>query len=109
MDPRLNPYARGAGSSPAEFAGRDELAERAAIALGRVRRNIASLHRAGYANIHFSYEAGSMEIHPKLLSSIKFVHSTISHNSGDSELNSPPLNRYNDNCLDMPYLTEALI
>jgi hypothetical protein len=37
MDPRLNPYAPGAGTPPPELAGRDELIERAAIALDRIR------------------------------------------------------------------------
>ena len=35
MDPRLNPYAPGAGTPPP--AGRDELIERAAVALDRIR------------------------------------------------------------------------
>ena len=37
MDPRLNPYAPGAGAPPPELAGRDALIERAAIALDRIR------------------------------------------------------------------------
>ena len=37
MDPRLNPYAPGAGTPPPELAGRDELIERAAVALDRIR------------------------------------------------------------------------
>ena len=37
MDPRQNPYAPGAGTPPPELAGRDELIERAAIALDRIR------------------------------------------------------------------------
>ncbi len=37
MDPRTNPYAPGAGYPPPELAGRDEIIERAAIALDRVR------------------------------------------------------------------------
>jgi hypothetical protein len=37
MDPRTNPYAPGAGTPPPELAGRDDLLERAAIALDRVR------------------------------------------------------------------------
>lgn len=36
MDPRTNPYAPGAGSPPPELAGRDDIIERAAIALDRV-------------------------------------------------------------------------
>ncbi len=42
MDPRLNPYAPGAGSPPPELAGRDELLERAAIALDRIRGGLAA-------------------------------------------------------------------
>jgi hypothetical protein len=37
MDPRKNPYAPGAGTPPPELAGRDELIERAAISLDRIR------------------------------------------------------------------------
>jgi hypothetical protein len=37
MDPRRNPYAPGAGTPPPELAGRDELIERAAIAIDRIR------------------------------------------------------------------------
>jgi hypothetical protein len=37
VDPRRNPYAPGAGTPPPELAGRDELLERAAIALDRIR------------------------------------------------------------------------
>ena len=37
MDPRRNPFAPGAGTQPPELAGRDELVERAAIALDRIR------------------------------------------------------------------------
>ena len=37
MDPRLNPYAPGAGTPPPELAGRDDLIERAAIAIDRIR------------------------------------------------------------------------
>ena len=37
MDPRKNPYAPGAGTPPPELSGRDELIERAAIALDRIR------------------------------------------------------------------------
>ncbi len=37
MDRRLNPYAPGAGAPPPELAGRDELIERASIALDRIR------------------------------------------------------------------------
>ena len=39
MDPRLNPYAPGAGAGtpPPALAGRDELIERAAVALDRIR------------------------------------------------------------------------
>ena len=37
MDPRQNPYAPGAGSPPPQLSGRDELIERAAVALDRIR------------------------------------------------------------------------
>ncbi len=37
MDPRQNPYSPGAGTPPPELAGRDELIERAAVALDRIR------------------------------------------------------------------------
>lgn len=37
MDPRQNPYTPGAGTPPPELAGRDELIERAAVALDRIR------------------------------------------------------------------------
>ena len=37
MDARKNPYAPGAGTPPPELAGRDELIERASIALDRIR------------------------------------------------------------------------
>ncbi len=37
MDPRQNPYAPGAGTPPPELTGRDELIERAAVALDRIR------------------------------------------------------------------------
>jgi len=45
MDPRRNPYAPGAGTPPPELAGRDELTERAAIALDRIR--------AGWSAVRF--------------------------------------------------------
>ncbi len=37
MDPRKNPYAPGAGYPPPELAGRDDIIERASIALDRIR------------------------------------------------------------------------
>ncbi len=37
MDPRLNPFAPGAGTPPPELAGRDDLLECAAVALDRIR------------------------------------------------------------------------
>ena len=37
MDPRLNPYAPGAGTPPPELAGRDDVIEHAAVALDRIR------------------------------------------------------------------------
>jgi hypothetical protein len=42
MDPRKNPYAPGAGTPPPELAGRDNLIERAAIALDRIRAGRAA-------------------------------------------------------------------
>lgn len=42
MDPRTNPYAPGAGTIPPELAGRDELIERASIALDRCRNGLPS-------------------------------------------------------------------
>ncbi len=42
MDPRINPYAPGAGTPPPELAGRDKLIEDAAIALDRIRAGRAS-------------------------------------------------------------------
>lgn len=42
MDPRTNPYAPGAGTIPPELAGREELIEKAAIALDRCRNGLAS-------------------------------------------------------------------
>lgn len=37
MDPRTNPFAPGAGNQPPELAGREQIIEAAAIALGRVK------------------------------------------------------------------------
>jgi hypothetical protein len=42
LDPRLNPYAPGAGTPPPELAGRDDLIERAAIALDRIRAGLSA-------------------------------------------------------------------
>lgn len=42
MDPRLNPFAPGAGTQPPELAGRDEILEKAAIALDRIRAGRAA-------------------------------------------------------------------
>lgn len=42
MDPRTNPYAPGAGTLPPELAGRDEIIERAAIALDRFRAGLSA-------------------------------------------------------------------
>ena len=41
MDPRLNPYAPGAGTPPPELAGRDELIEKVSIQLDRCRNGSA--------------------------------------------------------------------
>lgn len=42
MDPRINPYAPGAGTQPPELAGRDEIIEKAAIALDRFRNGLSA-------------------------------------------------------------------
>jgi hypothetical protein len=42
MDPRQNPYAPGAGTPPPELAGRDEIIERASVALYRIRTGRAA-------------------------------------------------------------------
>ncbi|MGK2952801.1 MAG: ATP-binding protein [Thiobacillus sp.] len=42
MDPRINPYAPGAGTQPPELAGRDEIIEKAAVALDRLRNGLAA-------------------------------------------------------------------
>lgn len=40
MDPRTNPYAPGAGTLPPELAGRDDIIEKAAIAIDRFRKGL---------------------------------------------------------------------
>ncbi|MFH1874439.1 MAG: ATP-binding protein [Pseudomonadota bacterium] len=42
MDPRTNPYAPGAGTIPPELAGRDDIIEKASIALDRCRNRLAT-------------------------------------------------------------------
>jgi hypothetical protein len=42
MDPRRNPYAPGAGTPPPELAGRDDLIERSAISLDRIRAGLVA-------------------------------------------------------------------
>jgi len=42
MDPRLNPYSPGAGTPPPELAGRDDVIEKASIALHRLRNGLSS-------------------------------------------------------------------
>jgi len=42
MDPRRNPYAPGAGTPPPELAGRDDIIERASIALDRIAHGRAA-------------------------------------------------------------------
>lgn len=42
MDPRTNPYAPGAGTIPPELAGRDDIIEKASIALDRCRNNLSA-------------------------------------------------------------------
>ena len=41
MDPRVNPYAPGAGTLPPELTGRDEIIERVSIELDRCRNGLA--------------------------------------------------------------------
>ncbi len=42
MDPRTNPYAHGAGTLPPDLAGRDDIIEKAAIALDRFRSGLSA-------------------------------------------------------------------
>ncbi len=42
MDPRTNPYSPGAGTPPPELAGRDQVIERASVALARIRQGRAA-------------------------------------------------------------------
>lgn len=42
MDPRTNPYAPGAGTLPPELAGRDEIINKASIALDRIRSGLSA-------------------------------------------------------------------
>lgn len=42
MDPRLNPYAPGAGTPPPELAGRQGVLEEASIALDRIRNGLSA-------------------------------------------------------------------
>ena len=42
MDPRLNPYAPGAGTPPPELAGREGVIEAASIALDRIRNGLVA-------------------------------------------------------------------
>lgn len=42
MNPKLNPYAPGAGTIPPELSGRDDLIEEASVSLYRIRRGLAS-------------------------------------------------------------------
>ncbi|MCW5588539.1 MAG: ATP-binding protein [Legionellales bacterium] len=42
MDPRTNPYAPGAGTQPPELAGREDIIEKAAIALDRCRNGLSA-------------------------------------------------------------------
>lgn len=42
MDPRINPYAPGAGTPPPELAGRDDLIQRIEVALYRIRAGKAA-------------------------------------------------------------------
>lgn len=53
MDPRINPFAPGAGSQPPELAGRDEILEKANVALSRIknRRQSKSLILVGLRGV----------------------------------------------------------
>jgi len=53
MDPRINPFAPGAGSQPPELAGRDQILENANIALDRIlnRRPTKSLILVGLRGV----------------------------------------------------------
>ena len=53
MDPRKNPYSPGAGAPPPELAGRDDLIERSAVALDRIRdgRHAKSLIMVGLRGV----------------------------------------------------------
>lgn len=42
MDPRLNPYAPGAGAPPPELVGRESVIEKASIALDRIRAGLVA-------------------------------------------------------------------
>jgi hypothetical protein len=42
MDPRINPFAPGAGSQPPELAGRDDILNAANIALSRIKNRLSS-------------------------------------------------------------------
>ena len=42
MDPRLNPYAPGAGTPPPELAGREGVIEATSIALDRIRNGLVA-------------------------------------------------------------------
>ena len=42
MNPRINPYAPGAGTQPPELAGRDDIIEKASIALDRFRNGLSA-------------------------------------------------------------------
>jgi len=66
MDPRKNPYAPDAGTPPPELAGRDELIERAAIALYRIRagRAARSLILHGLRGVEKRYLRAMAELGP---------------------------------------------
>lgn len=42
MDPKINPFAPGAGSQPPELAGRGDILSEATVALGRIKNRLAS-------------------------------------------------------------------
>lgn len=57
MDPRTNPYAPGAGTPPPELAGRDEVIQRAAVALHRI-----AAHKAARSFVFYGLRGGGKTV-----------------------------------------------
>lgn len=72
MDPRKNPYAPGAGTPPPELAGRDDLIERAAIALDRIRESRAARSRTSLGITSLNLEIGN-PARPKVTEKINLL------------------------------------